>query len=586
MTENNKDLKSFMKPKLAPILSCIFIAILGVIFGVLAFIGIYKLLILFYNVEATQEKIIIHVLFIFTTLTLQILCHYTSTTISHKTAFSILENVRIAIIKKMMRMPLGTTQTKGSGYFKNLLIDEIERLEYPFAHALPEVISSVLLPTSVMIMMFFVDVRMALAIVIPVMLTLIIYFPLYTGIMNDFQAVYYTSIEDMNLKVIEYVKGIKEIKIFGRSDDAYTKYEQSINSYQSAVLKLYNKMYFVSSPANVVLSSILVSVLFIGGLLYTSGNLTFEVFLFSMIIALGIGTPILKFTEFMDNIFHIKNGNRLVKEVLSAPELTHTVNKFSPKNYEIKFNNVSFAYEDKIVIDDVTLTFSEHEKTAIVGPSGSGKSTIANLIARFWEVNDGEITLGGVNYKDIPIENLMENINYVTQDTFLFNITIKENIKIGNPKATDDEIYRAAKTALCDEFIKELEYGYETKVGDTGSKLSGGQRQRIVIARALLRNAPILILDEATAFADMENQNKLQQSLAALCKDKTLIIVAHRLSTIKDCDQIVVINKGKLENTGTHDELLDNCETYRNMWEIHEKSGAWTIKGNKEGKLC
>lgn len=584
MDEKIRDLKSFMKSKLIPIIFCVLIAILGVLFGILAFIGVYKLLILFYHAKATQEKIITHVLFIFASLALQILCHYTSTTISHKTAFSILENVRIAITEKMMRIPLGTTQTKGSGYFKNLLIDEIERLEYPFAHALPEVISGVMLPVAVMVMMFFVDVRMALAIVVPVGVVLALYFPMYTGIMNDFQAVYYTSIEDMNAKVIEYVKGIKEIKIFGRSDDAYTKYEQSIDNYQNAVLKLYNKMYYVSSPAHVLLSSILVSVLCVGGLLFTRGSLSFEIFLFSVIITLGIGTPILKFTEFMDNIFHIKNGNRLVKEVLSAPELTQSDSKFKPANYEIKFNNVSFAYEDKTVINNISLTFPEHKKTAVVGPSGSGKSTIANLISRFWEVNEGSITLGGMDYKDIPLDRIMENINYVTQDTFLFNISIKDNIKIGNPRATDDEIFKAAKIALCDEFISELEQGYETKVGDTGSKLSGGQRQRIVIARAILRNAPILILDEATAFADMENQNKLQQSLANLCKNKTLIIIAHRLSTIKDCDQIIVVNDGKAESAGTHDELLRTSKVYQKMWEIHEKSTSWTV-GRNEVKL-
>ena len=229
MTEKNKDLKSFMKPKIIPITACIFIAVLGVIFGVLSYIAVYKLLMLFYNAEATTKRIIDYVLFIFCSLIFQLIFHYVSTAISHKTAFSILEDVRIAITEKMMRIPLGVVQTKGSGYFRNLLIDEIERMEYPFAHALPEVISGVLLPIVVMIMMFFVDIRMALAIVIPVGAVLVLYFPLYTGIMNDFQAVYYTSIEDMNAKVIEYVKGIREIKIFGRNDDAYTKFEQSID---------------------------------------------------------------------------------------------------------------------------------------------------------------------------------------------------------------------------------------------------------------------------------------------------------------------------------------------------------------------
>ena len=579
MSEKNKDLKSFMKPRIIPITACILVAVLGVIFGVLSYIAVYKLLMLFYNAEATTKRIINYVLFIFCSLIFQLIFHYVSTAISHKTAFSILEDVRIAITEKMMRIPLGVVQTKGSGYFRNLLIDEIERMEYPFAHALPEVISGVLLPIVVMIMMFFVDIRMALAIVIPVGAVLVLYFPLYTGIMNDFQAVYYTSIEDMNAKVIEYVKGIRELKIFGRNDDAYTKFEQSIDNYQNSVLRLYNKMYYVSSPAYVLLSSILVSVLCVGGLLFTHEKLSFEVFLFTIFVTLGIGTPILKFTEFMDNIFHIKNGNRLVKDVLETPELTQSENGTAPDKYEITFDNVSFAYEDKTVLDNISLSFPENKRTAIVGPSGSGKSTIANLISRFWEAGEGSMRMGGVDYKNISLDNLMENINYVTQDTFLFNISIKDNIRIGNPKASDDEVIKAAKTALCDEFIRELENGYDTKVGDTGSKLSAGQRQRIAVARAILRNSPILILDEATAFTDMENQSKLQQSLAELCRNKTLIIIAHRLSTIKNCDQIIVVNDGKVESTGTHDHLLKTSKLYRKMWQIYEESTAWTVGG-------
>ena len=338
-------------------------------------------------------------------------------------------------------------------------------------------------------------------------------------------------------------------------------------------------MYYVSSPAYVLLSSILVSVLCVGGLLFTHEKLSFEVFLFTIFVTLGIGTPILKFTEFMDNIFHIKNGNRLVKDVLETPELTQSENGIAPDKYEITFDNVSFAYEDKTVLDNISLSFPENKRTAIVGPSGSGKSTIANLISRFWEAGEGSIKMGGVDYKDISLDNLMENINYVTQDTFLFNISIKDNIRIGNPKASDDEVIKAAKTALCNEFIRELENGYDTKVGDTGSKLSAGQRQRIAVARAILRNSPILILDEATAFTDMENQSKLQQSLAELCRNKTLIIIAHRLSTIKNCDQIIVVNDGKVESTGTHDHLLKTSKLYRKMWQIYEKSTAWTVGG-------
>lgn len=519
-------------------------------------------------------------------LILQILCHNLSTTVSHKTAFAIIEEVKVAVTQKIMRMPLGYTQSKGGGYFKDMLMDQIERLEYPLAHALPETTSGVLLPITIMVLLFTLDWRMALAALIPAAATLLFYLPMYVGIMNEFANTYYRNLAAMNGRVIEYITGIKEIKVFGRANDAYGKYEASIEDYRNSTLKLYHKMYFATSPALILLSSILVSVLCVGGVLYCGGKIAGTLFLFTIIISIGIGTPLLKFTEFMDNFYHIKNGAGLVREVLSAPELPQTnAGRLNLRGHEIAFNHVTFSYDDKIVLKDISLMFQENQKTALVGPSGAGKSTVANLIARFWDVTEGSITLGGEDYRDIPLNQLMENINYVTQDPFLFNMSIRENLLVGKPDATEDEIIQAAQSAQCDGFIRQLKYGYDTVVGDAGAKLSGGQRQRIIIARAILRNAPILILDEATAFADMENQQKLQASLSALCRDKTLIMIAHRLTTVEDCDQIVVVNDGKVEAAGTHESLLTTSILYRNMWNVHCESANWSL-GKSEVKSC
>ncbi len=564
----------------------VLLAIGAVFFGLVPYYLVYRLLLAV--VQGCSERTVLqYALLILLALSLQILMHCLSTALSHKTAFSILKKIRLAVTEKMMRMPLGYTQTKGSGYFHSLLIDSIERLEYPLAHAIPETTSNVLLPVSIIALLFSFDWRMGLSLLVPAGLTLLFYLPMYIGIMNEFAATYYTMLETMNGRVIEYIRGNKEIKIFGREDAALSKYDTSIDEYKTATLRLYNRMYIAASPSIVVLSSLLASVLSVGGFLYCTGSLSAHLYLFSVLVSVGIGTSLLKFTEFMDNFYYIRNGERLIDEVLSAPELQEpdTAARSIPSN-EIALQHVSFAYEDVQVLHDISLVFPEKTKTAIVGPSGSGKTTVANLIARFWDVREGSLTIGGVAYRDISLDELMRRVSYVTQDTFLFNMSILENIRLGKSDASDEEVIEAAKKAYCHEFICALENGYDTMAGDDGAKLSGGQRQRIIIARAMLRNAPILILDETTAYADMENQHKIQKSLEELCKDKTLIVIAHRLSTVTGCDQIIVMNNGTVAATGTHSELLRTSPLYAKLWDTHEQSRNWKLERGMGNTVC
>ena len=570
--------KDFVKEHIPVYSVSVALAIASVFFGLLPYYLVYRLLLDI--VQGCSERTVLqYALLILLALSLQILMHCLSTAISHKTAFSILKKIRLAVTEKMMRMPLGYTQAKGSGYFHSLLIDSIERLEYPLAHAIPETTSNVLLPVSIIALLFSFDWRMGLSVLIPTALTLLFYLPMYIGIMNEFADTYYTMLENMNGRVIEYIRGNKEIKIFGREDAALSQYETSIDKYKTATLRLYNRMYVAASPSIVVLSSLLASVLSVGGFLYCVGSLSAHLYLFSVLVSVGIGTSLLKFTEFMDNFYYIKNGERLINEVLSAPELQEpdTAAGEIPNN-EIALHHVSFAYEDVQVLHDISLVFPEKTKTAIVGHSGSGKTTVANLIARFWDVQEGSITIGGVAYRDLSLDRLMQRVNYVTQDTFLFNMTIMENIRLGKPDASDEEVIEAAKKAYCHEFIIAFENGYNTSAGDDGAKLSGGQRQRIIIARAMLRNAPVLILDEATAYADMENQQKIQKSLEELCKDKTLIVIAHRLSTVTGCDQIIVMNNGTVAATGTHSELLKTSPLYAKLWSTQVQSRNWKLE--------
>ena len=557
----------FLKPYAGKYVASVSLAIAGVFFGLVPYYIAYRLLIGF-PAGYSYRELLVGTVLILVFFVLQLLTHNASTAISHKTAFRILEQVRGAITDKMLRLPLGELQAKGSGHFHHMLIDGTERLEYPLAHAIPETTSSVLLPLGIVSLLFAVDWRMALSVLLPAALTLLAYLPMYIGIMNEFANTYYTSLERMNGQIIEYIRGNKEIRIFGQEEKSYGRYTEAIRTYESSTLKLYHRMHVVAAPATVILSSILVAVLCTGGALYAQGQLSGYIFLLSVLLSVGIGASLLKFTEFMDNFYHLKNGKRLINSLLSAPELRDGAQE-ALENNRIELRNVSFAYEKEPVLRDVSLVFEVKQKVAIVGPSGAGKTTVANLLARFWDVTGGSITLGGVDYRDLSLSALMSKISYVTQDTFLFNLSVMENIRLGDPTASDAQVMQAARQAQCAEFIEALDDGYHTVVGNDGARLSAGQRQRIVIARAILKNTPILILDEATAYADMENQQKIQASLQALCQDKTLIIIAHRLTTVTGCDQIVVLEDGKVNAVGTHEELLGSCVLYQNMWNFH-----------------
>ena len=557
----------FLKPYAGKYVASVSLAIAGVFFGLVPYYIAYRLLIGF-PAGYSYRELLVGTVLILVFFVLQLLTHNASTAISHKTAFRILEQVRGALTDKMLRLPLGELQAKGSGHFHHMLIDGTERLEYPLAHAIPETTSSVLLPLGIVSLLFAVDWRMALSVLLPAALTLLAYLPMYIGIMNEFANTYYTSLERMNGQIIEYIRGNKEIRIFGQEEKSYGRYTEAIRTYESSTLTLYHRMHIVAAPATVILSSILVAVLCTGGALYAQGQLSGYIFLLSVLLSVGIGASLLKFTEFMDNFYHLKNGKRLINSLLSAPELRDGAQE-ALENNRIELRNVSFAYEKEPVLRDVSLVFEEKQKVAIVGPSGAGKTTVANLLARFWDVTGGSITLGGVDYHDLSLSALMSKISYVTQDTFLFNLSVMENIRLGDPAASDAQVMQAARQSQCAEFIEALDDGYHTVVGNDGARLSAGQRQRIVIARAILKNTPILILDEATAYADMENQQKIQASLQALCQDKTLIIIAHRLTTVTGCDQIVVLEDGKVNAVGTHEELLGSCVLYQNMWNFH-----------------
>lgn len=500
-----------------------------------------------------------------------------STRESHKVAYKILYNIRIKIAYKLARLPLGFFTDKASGQVKKVMVEDVEDMERFLAHNLPETTSNFVIPLAVTIYLFTVDWRMAIAMLVTIPLAIIPFRQMMKGSSEKMDK-YTNAKENMNKVIVDYIKGIAVIKAFNQTTNAFSKYKKSIYDYEMFVLSWYKSAWIHMSAYFVLMTTNLIVIIPVGVYLNLSGTLSIADFVLFLAISMGFTTPLIKLTEFFDGIIMVTESEKKVYEILKSDELYYSHKDTNIMNYSIEFKGVTFAYDKKDVVKNVSFFAESASTTAIVGPSGSGKSTLAKLIARFWDVNKGEIRLGGVNIKEIPIETLMNLVSFVFQEVFLFNVSIKENIRMGRLDASDEEIIKAAKQAQCHEFIMEKEKGYDTIVGDSGSKLSGGEKQRISIARAILRNSPIIILDESTSSIDPENEDKIQEALSNLTKEKTVFIIAHRLSTIIYSDRILVINKGNIEAQGSHKELLESCELYKQMWYTHIDSMEWEFE--------
>lgn len=508
-----------------------------------------------------------------------------STTLSHISAYTILENMRLTITNRLMKAPLGTVLNETAGKLKNVIIDRVETIELPLAHMIPEGISYLLLPVAVFVYLCTIDFRMAFT----ALLTVPIAGAVYGIMMKNFGKKYEEYMEasnHVNGVIVEYVEGIEVIKAFNQSADSYEKFEKAVVSFRNYTLEWFQSTWKLMNLGGAILPSTLLGTLPIGLALYIGGSLTPADYVMSIILSMGIVAPLTSFTVFVNDLKSIEFAVRDADTYLQLEELPGAKETVKLNHCNIELKNVSFTYGDAAgleerVLKNMNLTIKEGDFIGIVGPSGGGKSTVAKLMARFWDVTDGEITIGGHNIKDIPFGQLADLISFVTQDNFLFQCSIKENIRLGNPKASDAEVFEAARAACCDDFILGLEEGYETNAGVAGAKLSGGEKQRIAIARAILKNAPVVILDEATAFTDPENEDKIQKSIAALTRGKTLLVIAHRLSTVKNADKIVVLKGGRVEAEGTHEVLLKSCEIYKKMWEAHIGSKNWAARGGE-----
>lgn len=503
-----------------------------------------------------------------------------STSCSHTATYYTLRDLRKNLAAKLARVPMGTVIDTPSGQLKTTIVDRVEGMEPTLAHLLPEMTSNLLVPVAIFIYLLVLDWRMALA----SLTTLVIgIFGIMAG-MKNYPRMWEGAVaasRSMANAVVEYIGGIQVVKAFSQSAGSYQKYADAVN---------YNASYYVNwmrqnqktMSFRVVIPGVLIATLPIGLALWIAGTLETATFLTCIVLSLGFTGPIMAAMTFVDDLAVLSTNVGEISEVLDGVELVRPEHFAALDSAEIVLTDVSFSYQqEQSILKNVNLTIKPGTVTALVGPSGSGKSTIAKLIAGFWDVSGGQITLGGTDVRQVPMEQLNRYIAYVSQDNYLFDVSIMENIRMGRKNATDDEVRAAAVAAGCDGFIRQLERGYDTLAGSGGSHLSGGEKQRISIARAILKDAPIIILDEATASIDPENEAAIQKSLSGLIRGKTLLIIAHRLSTIEDSDNIVVVKDGAILAQGPQSQLLATCPLYASMWESH--SGTKDTLDNEGG---
>ena len=544
----------------------IFLAVLGEMFGIVPFLMVALLADELYRGTATIQRVLFFCGIAAICQLIKMLLTWRSSLMSHKISFTILKNIREAITDRMAKVPMGVMLETPTGTFKNLIVDNVAKLEDSMAHFMPELPSNIAAPLCSILLIFILDWRMGLASLITIPLGILFFAAMMRGYGPRMEN-YMRSANDMNSSLVEYVNGIQVIKAFNRSASSYGKYSKSVNYFHDSTMEWWSQCWFWNAAARAVLPSTLLGTLPVGAWLYMEGTLSLPVFLISLVVPLGFVAPLMKVSEAMEQVSMIKGNLEQVTAYLKTPELVRPSEPVSLGERTYQFEDVHFGYKETEVLHGISFQTKPGTMTAIVGPSGSGKSTIAKLMAGFWDVTSGSVRFGGQDIRQIPFEQLMGEISYVAQDNFLFDKSIRENIRMGNPAATDEEVEAAAKAANCHDFIMQLEQGYDTLAGDAGDRLSGGERQRITIARAMLKPASVVILDEATAYADPENEALIQQAISKLVAGKTLIVVAHRLNTIRNADQILVVANGNIAGRGTQEELLRECPIYQKMWQ-------------------
>ena len=563
-------LMAFIRPHRAGFITSTVLAVLSVTSGMIPYFAVARMVNLLISGEKNFSIYLTWGAVALIAYLLKSVLHGISTRCSHEATFHVLSELRRAVADKLTRVSMGYLTDTPSGRLKTTMVERVEQMEVPLAHIIPEMTSNLLVPIAIVVYLFLLDWRMALVSLITIPIGMLCYMAQMKEYPKKYGAVVQAS-KHMSATTVEYIGGIEVIKAFNQSAASYGKFTQAVRQSADLMLDWMKSTQGYSALMMTIWPAVLIGVLPIGCVFYRNGSLTAPDFITIAILSLGIVGPLVAAIFLTDDFSKIATITGEIGAVLSELDLKRPAQRKELHGLDIDLRNVTFAYKDKQVLNGVTLNIRQGTTTALVGPSGSGKSTIAKLIASYWDAGGGSITIGGEDVKNLPPEQVMDLIGYVSQDNFLFNVSVRENIRMGRPEATDEEVEAVAKAAGCHEFIG-LDHGYDTVVGGAGGHLSGGERQRVAIARAMMKNAPIVILDEATSYTDPENEAVLQDAIGRLTRGKTLIVIAHRLSTITDADQIAVVEQGKILDAGTHDELLKRCPLYAQMWAAHTQA--------------
>ena len=574
-----------------------FIVLLSVLVGVLPFVLAYQVISPLVMGNAVDTKYVcIRVIGVLICLILQAILYGWGLDVSHKAAYSTLLRLRTSLQKRFEAVPLGFIQDKGTGTIKKLFVDDVDSLEVLLAHSLPEGIANLMIPIAIYVAMFFIDWKLALLSLASIPISFAAMMIMYSVGMKK-MGPYYMAGQKMNNTIIEYINGMEVVKVFNKDAESYERFRKDISDYRDYTLEWYKAAWPWMAIYSSLLPCTIILTLPLGAWFVLCGFSTLPDLILVLCLSLSIGIPLLKSLSFLPTMPQLNYKIAALEQVLETAPLQQTDAVFHGKNYDICFDHITFGYEKSQpgpdgqpmvtmdeVIHDISFTAKAGQKTALVGESGSGKSTLAKLLIHYYDPQQGSISIGGQKITEMSLEALNSQVSYVAQDQYLFNTSILENIRIGRPDATDEEVLEAAKKAQCMEFLEKLPQGIHSMAGDAGKMLSGGQRQRISLARAILKNAPIIVLDEATAYADPENEEKMEAAIAELVKGKTLFVIAHKLPAIMNADQICVIEHGKLAATGTHAELLAICEEYKKLWKASQDSAEWKVNAVKEGK--
>ena len=548
------------------------IAIIGVGLGVIPYFSVANIINNIVEGKVEIGAYIPYILAVLVGLLGSVLFHELSTIISHNLAYRVIEGKRKKLVDKLSKISMGEIEKRSSGQWSQFMVETLDKMEQPIAHVIPEVIANLLIPIVLVVIIFIMDWRIGVANLLTIPLGLLFFMMMMRGYEEKSKR-YQEASKAMNTIMVEYVNGIKVIKAFNKSASSFGKFKETVNENKKAMLDWYLSVCFSMTGAMETIPATMIFVLPTSLYLFMQGSVEMSSLIMCILLSYASYKPLIKAMSHLETMANVKMVMKEINKVMEIPDLERGKQLKHIKSYDVEFQNVSFAYDDsKNVLNNISFKANEKELTAIVGNSGGGKSTIAKLIAGFWNIDKGKIFIGDVDLNDMPLKQNMELITYVSQENFLFNKTILENLRVAKEDANMDEIKEACVKASCHDFITNLPNGYETVVGEGGSSLSGGERQRIVIARSFLKNSPIVLLDEATAYSDPDNEAIIQESIDALIKDKTVIMIAHRLSTIVNANKIIVVDNGNIVEEGSHEKLLELNGRYREMWDVYTEA--------------